>query len=346
MKCSSRLLAVASLLLAALISISCGGGGGGADSAPSPDWSNQLEAENGAPAASGNAAADGFAWINFRRSAAGLAPLAFSSEIAKAAQNHSDYQRLNGPFSDSSSSSTPITHSETSGAAGFTGVDACPDRITAAGFSLGDQYACGEVISALGDSSGFAAAEELIAAIYHRFLIFQPSFREAGAGSALSYDGRYTIFTQNFAVRGSFTGLGNEGVVNYPFHSQKLVPTSFAHHTERPDPLPVASYPQYAGKKVGYPISVHADLDQRIDVESFTIRKQGDGAALSGRVLSGATDANTQYFSAAVVPFLELKPNSTYEVQFAGTVCSKDLQTHACAAARIPLSRNWSFTTR
>lgn len=345
MKFSSRFLAVASAVLATLFSVSCGGGGGG-DSASYPDKSGQLAAESGAPASNGNTAADGFAWINFRRSATGLNPLAFSSEIARAAQSHSDYQRLNGPFPDASSSGTPITHSETSGGVGFTGVDACPDRITAAGFSLGDQYACGEVISALGDASGFSAAEELIAAIYHRFLIFQPSFKEAGAGSALSYDGRYTIFTQNFAVRGSFTGLGSGGVVNYPYHSQKLVPTSFAHHTERPDPLPAESYPQYAGKKVGYPISVHADLDQRIDVESFTVRKQGDATALSGKILSGATDANTQYFSAAIVPFLELKPNSTYEVQFSGTVCSKNWQTDACATSPVPLSRNWSFITR
>lgn len=344
MKFSSRFLAVASVMLAAIFSVSCGGGGGN-DSASSSGKVDLLATENGAPASTGNTAADGFAWINFRRSAAGLSPLAFSNEIAKAAQNHSDYQRLNGPFPDASSSGTPVTHSETSGEAGFTGMDACPDRITAAGFSLGDQYACGEVISALDDASGFAAAEELIAAVYHRFLIFQPSFKEAGAGSALSYDGRHTIFMQNFAVRGNFTVLGNGEIVNYPYHSQKLVPTSFAHHTERPDPLPAASYPQYAGKNVGYPISVHADLDQRIDVDSFTVRKQGESTALSGRILSGATDANTQYYSAAIVPFLELQSNSIYEVQFSGTICNKNLQTDACATPPVPLSRNWSFIT-
>jgi len=343
MKFSARALAVTSILLAALVSASCGGGGGSDNnSSPESNLRPNTSQEAGAPAATGITAADGFAWINFRRTATGLTPFAFSTEIARAAQNHSDYQRINGPFPSSSSSGSPITHSEIAGEAGFTGVDACPNRITYAGFSLGEQYACGEVISALTDSSGFTAAEELIAAIYHRFLIFQPSFKEAGSGSAPSYNGRYTIFTQNFAVRGSFTGLGNGAVVNYPYNSQKLVPTRFAHSTERPDPLPESLYPQYANKAVGYPISVHADLNQRIDVNTFTVRKRGDSSALSGRVLSGAADANTPFFSAAIVPFLELESNSTYEVQFSGTVCNTD----NCANSSVPVSRNWSFTTR
>lgn len=331
MKPYPRFLAAASILLATLVSFSCGGG---SDSTSSPSSSSTT-------------ATEGFTHINDRRSAAGLAKLAFSSEIAKAAQNHTDYQRINGPFLDSeSNSSSPITHSETLGKPGFTGVDACPDRMTAAGFSLGSQYGCGEVISALDDTSGVTAAEELITAIYHRFIIFQPSFKEAGAGAGPSYDGRYTIFTENFAVRGSFTSLGNGAIVTYPYPSQKQVPTSFAHYTENPDPLPAASFPEFAGKQVGYPVSVHADLDQRIDVQAFTIQKQGDNAILSGRVLSGTTDANTQSFSAATVPFQELTPQTVYEAAFSGTVCLRDLNTNECISAPISVSRNWSFTTR
>ena len=345
MTLSTRFFAIAFSLLVASVSFSCGGG----DNSPSStdSGSTTVPAEEGAPTATGTTAKDGFAWINFRRSATGLQPLALSNEIEKAAQSHSTYQKINGPFYDTESgSNSPITHLETSGKPGFTGVNACPQRMSAAGFDFGDQYGCAETISALISDSGFDAAEELIAAIYHRFIILQPSFREAGAGAAASYDGRYTIFTQNFAVRGSFANLGDGAVVNYPYHSQKLVPTSFAHFTEHPDPLPSSTYPQYAGKQVGYPVSVHADLDKRIDVTNFVIRRQGSGIPLSGRILSGATDENTQYFSAAIVPYHPLASSTVYAVQFTGTLCTKNSNNDTCISPPVPVSRDWSFTTR
>lgn len=331
MKQSFRSLAF--ILFAGLLVASCGGGG-------------DDRAASFSIGSTGSTASEGFAQINSRRVSAGIPPLVFSSEIALAAQNHSDYQRINGPFNEDGGPS-PITHAETPGKPNFTGVEACPDRITAAGYVLDPQqgYGCGEVISALSDSSGVAAAEELIAAVYHRFIVLQPSFRDAGAGAAPSSDGRFVIFTQNFAVRGSFAGLGSGNFAVYPFHGQTMVPTSFSHSTEMPDPLPPSMFPEYIDKAVGYPVSVHADLDQRIDVTTFTLRQQTDSALMSARLLSVATDAETQSFSAGIVPFQQLSPNTAYVAEFSGTICVRNVETDQCVSAPVPVARTWTFTT-
>lgn len=346
MKKSLRALSL--MIFTSLLAVACGGGGGGGSDSTGRSNGNPPPVA-GAPDSTGNTAADGFAWINFRRAGAGMAPLTLNGDIVEAAQNHSDYQRLNGPFNDGDGSGfSPITHSETSGRSGFTGTDACPDRITAAGFTLDPQqgYGCGEVISALSTSSGFVAAEELIAAIYHRFIILQPSFRFGGAGSSRSSDGRYTIFTENVAVRGSFTALGSGNFLVYPYSGQTLVPTGFDHSTEAPDPLPPSQYPDLVDVTVGYPVSVHADLDQRIDVTSFTLRPQGGGSPLEARLLSAATDPETQPFSAAIVPLRQLSPNTTYVAEYSGTICDVNWATDQCASNPAPVSRTWSFTTQ
>lgn len=327
------LRSLVSILLAGLLVASCGGGDNGAASSSA--------------GSTASTASEGFAQINFRRASAGIPPLNFSSEITRAAQSHSDYQRINGPFQEDGGSS-PITHAETPGKPNFTGVEACPDRITAAGYVLdpAQGYGCGEVISALSDSSGVTAAEELIAAVYHRFIVLQPSFRDAGAGAALSSDGRFAIFTQNFAVRGSFAGLGSGNFAVYPFHGQTVVPTSFNHSTEMPDPLPPSMFPEFVDKAVGYPVSVHADLDQRIDVTTFTLRQQANSTLMNARLLSAATDVETQSFSAAIVPFQQLSPGTSYVAEFSGTICSRSFETDQCVSAPVPVARTWSFTTQ
>ncbi|HBF51196.1 MAG TPA: hypothetical protein DDX04_13610, partial [Massilia sp.] len=98
-----------------------------------------------------------------------------NTTIDAAAQGHSDYQRLNNT----------ITHDQVAGRQGFTGVSV-GDRLTAAGyvFNTSAARAYGEVISATSSGTGQYMAEELITAIYHRFVIFEPVFKEIGTGAA------------------------------------------------------------------------------------------------------------------------------------------------------------------
>jgi len=270
----------------------------------------------GAPQATGNTATDGLNWFNFRRQQLGLPLFTRTTTIDKAAQGHSVYEQLNDT----------ITHDQTVGRPGFTGVKLL-DRLNGAGYAFTRTgYAYGEVLSSTVDQSGFNAAEELITAIYHRFAIFEPMFRQAGVGSAVSASGR-TYFTANFAADGLVTALGATNFTVYPVSNQQGLPTVFFSDYESPDPVPNRN-------QVGYPISVHADITSTVAVQRFTVRPR-NGANLQTVLLDKATDSQrTPASAAAIVPVEVLAAGTTYDVDFAGTIDG------------TPVARVWSFTTR
>lgn len=307
------------VLFAAVLLTACGGGGGDSTPAPSSVASSSqqlsLEQEPNSPQATGNTSTDAFNWFNFRRRQMGLSEVARSSVIDTAAQGHSDYQKLNDT----------ITHTQIEGRPGFTGI-APLDRLKAAGYVFNQShYGFGEVIAAIGGTSGFYAAQGLIDAIYHRFVIFEPIFKEAGTGTGSVPDG-YTYVTTKFAANGFGAGVGQGNVAIYPFANQQNIPVNFYSDREIPDPVPDQN-------EVGYPISVHADGTATVTVQSFTVRPRG-GSPLSTRLLTQATDAETSESVAAIVPYAVLSAATTYDVQFIGTVDGASI------------NRSWSFTTR
>jgi len=220
-----------------------------------------------------------------------------------------------------------ITHDEIAGRRGFTGVSVL-DRLRAVQYPIpASNYAYGEVISSTPDTNGINAAEDLIAAIYHRFVIFEPKFLEAGAASATGGSG-YTYFTTDFATRTlSRNGLGTGKLLVYPFSNQQNLPTVFYSDQEQPDPVPDRN-------EVGYPVSVHADITSTIAVQSFTINPRG-GAALATKLLRKENDAEISEPSvAAIIPLAVLQPQTLYDVRFTGSVDN------------VPVNLSWSFTTR
>lgn len=276
-----------------------------------------LAQEPGAPQFTGNTAIDGFNWFNFRRRQMGVPALASNSVIDQASQSHSDYQKLNGL----------ITHEQIAGKPGFSGV-VLLDRLQAANYPLAAtaSYAYGEVISAMSDTSGFNAAEKLITAIYHRYAIFEPVFKEAGVGAA-TVAGGYTYFTTDFAANNGFgSGLGPGKYAVYPTAGQQRVPPNFYSDTELPDP--VASR-----NEVGFPISIHADIDATISVKNFSVQARG-GTPLASQLMTSTRDPETPTSAAAIIPLAALSPATTYDVQFSGVIDGASV------------SRNWSFTTR
>jgi uncharacterized protein YkwD len=303
-------LAIGWLLLA------CGGGSDPAPSASSTA-SSQLPQEPGAPIQQNSVATDGLNWINYRRAQAGMPQVARNALIDKAAQGHSDYQHTNNI----------VSHDQLAGKPGFTGAWLL-DRLNGAGYSFTtSNFAYGEVISAANSSSGFYMAEELITAIFHRFVIFEPKFKEIGAGAATNSSG-YTYFTSDFAAREGYgPGIGRGKFVGWPFDGQTKVSTNFFSDFESPDPVPNVN-------EVGYPISVHADIDVVLSVQSFTVRPRG-GADLVVQLLKGSPGSDSPPQSAAaIIPMAVLKANTVYEVSFAGT------------ADGTPVSRTWTFTTK
>lgn len=310
---------ISTLLLAGLLAgLLAACGGGGSDSA-APQAAIAAPQDSGAPAFTGNTANDGFNWTNFRRKQAGIPQLTRNSVIDAAAQGHSEYQKLNNT----------ITHVQTAGKPGFTGATLL-ERLQAAGYVLGAApYAYGEVIAAANDTSGFYLAEELVTAIYHRFVMFEPIFKESGTGAATTPGGT-TYFTNNLTANNGFgPGLGRGKLVVYPYSGQSSVPTVFFSDQEEPDPVPNRN-------EVGYPISVHADFTASLNVDSFTVRARG-GAALAVRLLTKVTDPQTSRSGpacAAIIPLALLAAGTTYDVAFSGQVDG------------VQIDRNWSFTTK
>lgn len=307
-------------LAAAVLLAACGGGGDSGTPAPMPTApaapiAPTPPAEAGAPQATGDMATDGLNWFNFRRQQAGLAPLGRDAAIDAAAQGHSNYQKLN----------ETITHVETPGSPGFIG-ETVPDRLANSGYQFfNNSRLSGEVIAATGNPSGFQAAEELITAIYHRFVVFQPVFRQFGGGSAAAATG-YIYFTCDLTADGFAAGVPPGAVATWPFDGQQGVPTVFYTDTEEPDPVPDRN-------AAGYPVSVHANYDRTLRVDSFTVTPPS-GVLLAVRLLTHDADSETPASAAAVIPLDTLAPQTAYTVRFSGAVDG------------VPVSRTWSFTTR
>jgi uncharacterized protein YkwD len=305
--------------ITALALAACGGSdsgstnGANAAGSTSTGFSGQ---DASAPVLTNNVANDGFNWINYRRAQAGVGALARNNMLDRAAQAHSDYQRMNNT----------VTHDENPAKPGFTGATV-EARVQAAGYTLVRDYASGEIIAATTNNSGFYMAEQLVTAIYHRFVMFEPLFKDMGAGAATGTD-KYTYFTSNLgATHGYSAGLPSHTIVSWPVNGQTGVDTTFASDYEEPDPVPDRN-------EVGYPISIHANLTETVAVQSFTVRPRG-GADMPTRLLVKGQDPNTGMASvAAIVPLSPLAPSTTYDVSFTGTVSG------------AAVSKTWSFTTK
>jgi uncharacterized protein YkwD len=312
-----RLRVIAGVGATALWLAACGGGGGG-NSAPSSSTasSTPLPVDASAPALTNDIATDGRNWINYRRGQVGMPVLSHNAVIDIAALGHSEYQRTNNS----------VTHVQTVGKPGFTGVSEL-DRLTAAGYNFANtNHAYGEVISATSNQNGAFMAEELITAIYHRFVIFEPVFKEIGTGAASNSSG-YAYFTADFTANNGYgAGLAPGTVAVWPFSGQTQVPINFFSDYEEPDPVPGTN-------EVGYPISVHANITSTVKVQSFTVRPRG-GSDLTVRNLAHDIDAQTPASAAAIIPLSRLAGATTYDVTFSGTVDG------------TPVTRSWSFTTK
>ena len=305
---------IPALLSAALLSACGGGGDSGNTSLSNSTPAGQLTQEPGAPVLSNNIATDGFNWFNYRRSQIGLSPLVRNSLIDSAALGHSSYLNLNNT----------VAHEQVQGKPGFTGVT-LGDRLAKAGYVVTSLQ--GEVIAGATNTSGFYLAEELITAIYHRFVIFEPLFKEGGAGAAVSSAG-YAYFTTDLAGNRSYgPGLAAGQIVTYPYSGQQKVAVSFSSNNESPDPVPNQDV-------VGYPISVHANYGTPVSVTAFSVRQRGAAADLAVRLLTSGNDVHTPVSAASIIPLAALNANTSYDVSFIGKVNGADV------------TQSWSFTTR
>lgn len=324
------------LLLFVATLAGCGGGGGsGADRI------------TGMAVLQSATATDGLNRFNEWRAYLGLPRLERDARLDYAAQTHSDVQASNDV----------ITHGGLPGHA--PGWETLAGRITGAGFSLAGRHVIGEVISRTASTSGSAAADALIAAIYHRFVIFEPMFSYAGVGAATSGTAR-TYFTTNFAGLGLASGIGRGNAVVYPRDGQTNVQRNFFSDQEVPDPVCTKNaHGQCTDpglNEVGYPISIHADIAylppgasqarvQVLSVASFTVTERGASAPLPVERLWSAVDpATTARAAAAIVPLAVLRASTVYDVAFSGTLYEEE-PSSGNLVNPVAVSRSWSFTT-
>ncbi len=290
---------------------------GGNDPRPDPDAAqlSAAEAGAGAPAPTGDVAADGVRWLNFRRAQAGMPALRRDPQLDLAAERHAHYQQLNDV----------VTHAEDSSKADFVAATAS-ERLRAAGFPLLTMaFADGEVIAANGVPDGFAAVEGLLGAIYHRYVVLEPIFNAVGAGAA-HRSGSFHWLTMNLVgIKGS-TGIAKGSIAVWPLPSQTKVRTNFFSDQETPDPVPQVD-------EVGYPVSVHANLNTVLQVDRFAL-SDPDGQSVEVRQLDAAADRDTPSSAAAIIPLQPLRAGTTYSVSFAGRVDGQAVE------------RRWQFTTR
>jgi uncharacterized protein YkwD len=351
MQVSRVRLNVISLFAAALLA-ACGGGGGGGSSGSSGTAAagntatgntaagNTTGSNNSAqapssiqlggtvtllpaattpatlPSASGNATADGIAYLNAMRQTVGLPTLPSDAGLTTASLDHSTYLVENQAYG----------HDETAGQPGYTG--ATPQaRIEAEG----NYSEYGEVVVA-GQPAAFANSvspvQTLFDAPYHRIVMLD-DFQSMGVASLANAS--WEAFNIDFGNEGN--AMPSTALVTYPYAGQKGVPTSwFANES----PNPFANDTQYELTTVGYPVTIQSGFAGTLNSVNFTIT-DASGNNVPCLAQTPQTDPTELSNGALCVPYQTLASNATYTVRVTG-VLSNGTQNNV-------IDVQWSFTT-
>lgn len=244
--------------------------------------------------------------INYHRQMANLPPVVLNDKLSMAAQSHADYLVLNNVLSHYQDETKP----------GFTGKEA-KDRAQNSGY---DYATVGEVISVGLDAED--GVDSLIMAIYHRYVILNPSFKEVGIGDSF-YSNQEIKQMVQVIVFG--TQKGDDKPQNlvgiYPGDKAEQIPTAFSSDTEKPDPIENQDI-------VGYPISIHFSEDLNVADIEFSLHLSNEAIEVT-QVKSLQQDSK----SFSIIPLNPLSPNTVYTAHFKAMVNNQEF------------SKTWSFKT-
>jgi len=230
--------------------------------------------------------------------------------IQKAGRNHCNYSQLNGWV---------LTHVETAGKPGFTGVNFW-DRMTAGGFS-GPGSAMFEVVHSTGSADGSLLGESgWVNTLYHRIPFV--SYGAAGYGYGGAGSGYPGCSTIDFASGGKAPSA--TAISTWPVDGDTAIWTTFRCGSEIPNPLPGKTY-------AGYPVSITGG--GALDVPTHTIT--GPSGALPHVFITKKSDSaglipDSQVY---LIPNDPLAKSTKYTVTMSGTV------------AGTPFTKTWTFTT-
>ncbi len=311
-------------LVAALVLAACGGGGGSAavtspspapTPVPAPAPAAVLQTTVPAPVYSDPEVAAAFNFLNDERAKCGLGKLAQSYQLDASAANHIAYISRNG---------LNLTHIETMGLPGFTGVYPS-DRAYAAGVATTEQVS--ETIG--GSSSPVASMARLLGAPYHAATALSPHKTVGMSAVAQGTAGGSYIFNVNY----SYDTQQSAGPVlaTYPCAGTEIKVRNF--YQEAPNPLRTFGDPNANGS-AGHAIMIQSKPGSALEVTEVTITRAGSAISTRG-VLTSTNDANSslQANQAAAIPVWEALVNGgTYDVNIQAKIDG------------VPVSKSFSFS--
>jgi uncharacterized protein YkwD len=255
-----------------------------------------------------------FNYLNSIRGRCGFGLLKQDTRLDQAADDHANYLALNF-------TQVGLSHSQTQGRAGFTGVNA-GDRAAARGY-------VGSVSDGLAFGASTMTAESAVMVLsqttYHAMQALGGSV-DFGVASRQPSG---TFVVTNYGVpQGQIAQrLAGDAVALSPCDGD--VNRLRVHGAELPDPMPGFTPGTY-----GSPLLARVRDDQTITIDEWTIAPAG-GMALSATVRALERDPNNAMLPnmAALIPNAVLGPNTTYNVLLRGK------------NSGIPFERRYSFTT-
>lgn len=254
--------------------------------------------------------------VNHYRALAGLQAVTIDTRLQAAAQSHARYMAETGELS----------HTESDrGSRSFTGAS-LKERLRAA--SAGNAQAS-EVVGMASVTHAHEVVDNLMTAIYHRYVMLSADAEHAGVGVARGRDaGPDAIYVAvNFS--GSPAPQAAPALTVYPAPGQARVQSGFDPSSEAPNPLPGSDL-------AGQPISIQTGAGATLSVTDFRLYAEtadGPSSAIQTRRLTQAADLNTPVWAAALIPVEALAPSTTYRAEFAGAVNG------------APVSMSWRFST-
>ena len=228
------------------------------------------------------------------RGKAKLPPMNCVDSAMKAANNHSSYIALNG---------WTLTHTETQGNPGFTGVNFW-NRLTYAGYTGSPSF---EVVHSVADAhEAITGQNGWINTLYHRIPFVAYGTKDFGFGYASSTGGQDS--TTDF---GSGNSASKTAMTTWPADGDTAVWTTFHNAYESPNPLPNQQV-------AGYPITVVGGSALTLATHDVT----ANSGAVNHIVMTSGNDPAGLIPSSQVylIPNSVLAKNTKYTVHVTGTV--------------------------
>lgn len=260
-----------------------------------------------------NCKSSDFEYLNYLRINSGVTPLNYNSLLEKSSNNHIVYMINN----------KEIGHEQEQNKKYFTGLSSM-ERANFVGYGNTKkqeainsgikgmfQVTNGETIS-IGVETCKDSINELLKAIYHRFVLLDPDFTDIGSSYYFGKEmdiPHYYVYNLGGLVSPKKTGY----MSIYPFDNQNNIPIIFNPQEEIPNPLPKIN------TLVGYPISVIISNKLKVDIQQFQLFDNNQPIEVYQIFdLYG----KNKY---SLIPVNPLKLNHTYKVIFVATINNKNI---------------------